>query len=106
MFSLMFMGWITALVGLVGAARVGAARRAFGNGAGFITAAVLVLLWFTVFREHTLIHVWFMVRVTTIWIAGGWCWFVAQRLDPVLSSWPQLGGPVTQSALDNGRLAR
>ena len=104
MFSLMVVGWIFASVAFVSAASAGAIRRAFGNGAGFITAAVLVLLWFAVLPEHTLKHSWFLVRVTIIWTAGGWCWFLAQRLDPALRTWPRRGGPTgVRSALGSGR---
>jgi hypothetical protein len=91
MFSLMVVGWVFASVGLVAATRAGATRRGLGNGAGFITAALFILCWFALFREHTILHSWFMVRVTIIWTAGGWCWFLAQRLDPALRAQPPTG---------------
>jgi hypothetical protein len=44
--------------------------------------------WFTLFREHTNAHAFFMVRGTIVWIAAGWCWLIAQRTG--------LGTPVPQ----------
>lgn len=75
------LGWLCALGRAGIARRRGAGWAGFVEGAGFVAATLVVLAWFTLFREHTWRHAFFMVRVTIIGLTAGWCWWLAQSAD-------------------------
>jgi hypothetical protein len=80
-------GWACAVAAFVRSGTTGTWRGMLAVGSGFIIASLFVLSWFLVFPEHTINHAWVMVRVTIVWIAGGWCWLLAQRvLRPKIST--------------------
>lgn len=78
---LALFGWLAASVFFVGAFRRGRGSEALANGAGFIAASSIVMVWFALLPEHTFVHAWFMVRATVVWIAAGWCWAFAEYAE-------------------------
>lgn len=81
--TVMAVGWASAIARFVGSWRRGAPGFRLGGAFGFLLASAMLLGWCVVFREHTARHAFFVVRTTILWIAGGWCWFLAQRAAPV-----------------------
>jgi hypothetical protein len=77
--TVMVLGWIAALAQFAAACAAGVGTQARNAGGGFVLATLVIFAWFTLFREHTDAHAFFMVRVTIVWIFAGWCWFIAQR---------------------------